>query len=575
VTYPEFLRAYHARAANLMWFLGAGASAAAGIPTADNLIWQFKRSIFCAQQRVSVRLFDNLSSRPVRDRLNHYFADLGSFPSPGSSDEYAAFFEAAYPDAHDRRSILEEYVRGVRPSYGHIALAALMKMRKARIIWTVNFDRLVEDAAARVLGSTSELAVTTLGNSAEVMRVLNEGRWPALIKMHGDFQSVRLKNTSDELRSQDEQLRYGLIESCKRNGLIVVGYSGRDDSIIDALQQAAAGGGSYSGGLFWFQRSDSAPCQRVGELLESTRAAGIQAELIQIETFDELLGDLLRQLVDIPAEIQIELDKTAARVSNTPIGPVGRGWPVIRTNGLPFSTWPNMARLIICEIGGTKEVRDTIARAGAGVVAVRARDGVLAFGSDARIQQVFRDFNITSLDYRSIEPKKLHFDSAEMGLLRDAFEVALTANTGVRVVRKRSHSLLTMDWPVVDNTTKSIFRNCADSLYGRVPGTDIKWCEALKIRLDYKLGHLWLLLEPTVYVPEMADEAARFRSADFIREKLARRYNKQWNSFLDAWIMLLLGNARERTFRTFDIEDGVDAKFSLGRITGFSRPALL
>lgn len=126
----------------------------------------------------------------------------------------------------------------------------------------------------------------------------------------------------------------------------------------------------------------------------------------------------------------------------------------------------------------------------------------------------------------------------------------------------------------MDNTIKSIFRDCTDQLDGRIPGTDIKWCEALKIRLDYKLGHLWLLLEPSVYVPEKADEAARLRSAGFIREKLARRYNKQWNCFLDAWITFLLGSGRERTFRTFGIEEGVDAKFSLGRITGFSRRAL-
>jgi len=201
--------------------------------------------------------------------------------------------------------------------------------------------------------------------------------------------------------------------------------SGRDDNIIEAFRQAAGSRGSYPTGLFWFQRSDSAPCHRVGELLEEAMAAGIQAELIQIDTFDELLGDLLRQLIDIPAEIQIELDRTAARVSNTPIGTVGRGWPVIRTNALPFSPWPNMARLITCEIGGTKEVRDVITRAGAGVVAVRSRDGVLAFGSDSAIRQAFHDFNISGLDYRAIEPKKLHFDSAEMGLLRDAFELAL------------------------------------------------------------------------------------------------------------------------------------------------------
>ena len=43
----------------------------------------------------------------------------------------------------------------------------------------------------------------------------------------GEFRSRRLKNTSDELRMQDEKLRRILIDSCRRLGLIVVGYSGR------------------------------------------------------------------------------------------------------------------------------------------------------------------------------------------------------------------------------------------------------------------------------------------------------------------------------------------------------------
>ena len=41
----EFLRLYPARAPQLMWFLGAGASAGAGIPTAWEMIWEFKRLI--------------------------------------------------------------------------------------------------------------------------------------------------------------------------------------------------------------------------------------------------------------------------------------------------------------------------------------------------------------------------------------------------------------------------------------------------------------------------------------------------------------------------------------------------
>lgn len=38
----DFARRFALRAGNLMWFLGAGASAAAGIPTAGDMIWEFK-----------------------------------------------------------------------------------------------------------------------------------------------------------------------------------------------------------------------------------------------------------------------------------------------------------------------------------------------------------------------------------------------------------------------------------------------------------------------------------------------------------------------------------------------------
>ena len=159
MTYDEFLRAYRPRASNLMWLIGAGASAAAGIPTADNLIWRFKRSLFCAEQRISIKAFEDLSSPAGRERLNRYFAEQDRFPRPGSPEEYAEYFEIAYRDSADRRTMLEEFMKGARPSYGHLALASLMKMNKARIVWTPNFDRLIEDAAAKIFGNTSELVV--------------------------------------------------------------------------------------------------------------------------------------------------------------------------------------------------------------------------------------------------------------------------------------------------------------------------------------------------------------------------------------------------------------------------------
>jgi hypothetical protein len=36
-----------------MWFLGSGASAAAGIPTALHMVWEIKQQLYISQRRVS------------------------------------------------------------------------------------------------------------------------------------------------------------------------------------------------------------------------------------------------------------------------------------------------------------------------------------------------------------------------------------------------------------------------------------------------------------------------------------------------------------------------------------------
>jgi len=42
----DFAQRFSLRSANLMWLLGAGASASAGIPTAGDMIWEFKQRLF-------------------------------------------------------------------------------------------------------------------------------------------------------------------------------------------------------------------------------------------------------------------------------------------------------------------------------------------------------------------------------------------------------------------------------------------------------------------------------------------------------------------------------------------------
>ena len=50
MTQEQFIRNFHALAdEEVDFFLGSGASIASGIPTGGDLIWEFKRSIYCSE----------------------------------------------------------------------------------------------------------------------------------------------------------------------------------------------------------------------------------------------------------------------------------------------------------------------------------------------------------------------------------------------------------------------------------------------------------------------------------------------------------------------------------------------
>ena len=245
---PEFLRAYPLRSPNIMWFLGAGASASSGIKTAYHMIWDFKARMYCSANRVSLKSLSDLGDPTTKARLQRFFDSKGDFPAEDAEDEYAAYFEKVYPDERDRRRYIDSAVSVGQPSYGYKAMAALIKSDRIRAVWSTNFDTMVEDTVIPLYGSRGKIVVATLGEPDMAVDALNEGRWPVLAKIHGDYQSRQLKNTPAELKSQDETMRFALVEACKRFGLAVIGYSGRDRSIMEVFEEAINGGRGFPGG---------------------------------------------------------------------------------------------------------------------------------------------------------------------------------------------------------------------------------------------------------------------------------------------------------------------------------------
>ena len=460
-----------------------------------------------------------------------------------------------------------------KPSFGHLALALLMDEKLCRTVWTTNFDRTLEDAAANILGGTGRLVTGDLGDPGKVRRAIDEGRWPVYGKLHGDYHSEALKNTAAELREQDAEMRRSLVDCCRRHGLAIVGYSGRDASVMEAFEEALDDGRGFPGGLFWFKRSQDEPFKAVSDLIERARALGIDAHIVEAEAFDELFVDLVRYLPQTADKMQ-RLDNTVRpRLTTTVPRKKVRVTPAIRTNALAVVSRPAMCRLVDCSIGGYEQIEEAITTAGVDIVARRSKQGVLAFGRDVDIRKAFEPYDIKEFNTHPLSAKRLVRETGERGLVREALFRVVGQTPDLRLERRGRSTVLL---PVPERVPAAVFNSRGarpvDQVSGTVPKTSVKWSEACKLRMDYRLDQTWLLLDPMIEteLPEDASEDVVETVREFVRERRAKRHNRMANALLDGWISLIFGDAQSVRLKAFDIGDGVDAEFELMRTSAFS-----
>jgi hypothetical protein len=133
---------------------------------------------------------------------------------------------------------------------------------------------------------------------------------------------------------------------------VTLGYSGRDSSIIEALTEAIDSGRGFPGGLFWFRRSGELPYHAVSDLMSKAKRAGVDAHLIEVETFDELFSDIVRFLPETERAAQSIQDAARPRLAKAALRIARSSTPAVRTNALPVTSYPAVCRLVVCEIGG-------------------------------------------------------------------------------------------------------------------------------------------------------------------------------------------------------------------------------
>jgi len=132
----------------------------------------------------------------VQLRFDAHFATEG-LPGPGDPAEYAVFFERLHPTALERQRAIARVLdqAAPAPNLGHVVLALLWLRQLARVVWTTNFDDVLEQAATLVSGAPRWLRRVDRTEPAAVGAVFDESPGPVLVKLHGDFQSTKLDNT--------------------------------------------------------------------------------------------------------------------------------------------------------------------------------------------------------------------------------------------------------------------------------------------------------------------------------------------------------------------------------------------
>lgn len=594
----------------MAWFLGAGASAASGIPTGYAMIRDFKAQIFCRENNLSKREIDTVDPIWI-ERIDAFFRQTSLLPPDGDPTEYAAAFEAVYPEPRHRRQYIDDAISKGTPCFGHQVLGSLIAAGKVDCAFTTNFDPLVEESAlsANALLPVADQArptVAAIDSAERAMRCLNESDWPLVAKLHGDYQSIAIMNTGSELEKQDTRMRHVLVEGCTRFGMVFVGYSGRDASIIEALDSALNKPSPFPNGLYWVTSAASRLLPSVTEFLERAQLAGVDVAIVECATFDELAAGIMKT-TDLPTVLfnRVMLGRPTPRLVPVQLPTAeARAFPVLRYSALLVERMPRAARRItLAEPTTSPAVRELLKQKNCrATVAANGRE-LAVFGRDQDILDALAPLGAKPAGEVQLNPVA---DSWALGLLYDALVRSLARHRPLIPRYKRSGHSVVVAAPRDGEDPERVRRDrqtltrlrevYGSELTGTVPGLGFPFQEGVFLKLDQIDGRWWCGFEPYTFVqiprpnfaqganPDEPDAAAADPlgarldrggdpAGDWRRERWAQRYNKNWAGIIDAWAQLLTSTGGG-TRQAFGLEDGsgIDAAFEVSPVTGWSRP---
>jgi len=553
-----------------------------GLPTATDIIWDLKRRYYAREENQEITQQD-LQNEAIQARIQS-FMDSRGFPPLWADSEYTTYFEKIFGEDRERqraylRAILAE--DRVTLTVGNRAMGALLAAGLTRVVFTTNFDSVVERAYADVSGRS--IIAYHLEGSIAALQALNNEEFPLYCKLHGDFRYDSVKNLSADLAHQDRQLGLCMQSAAGRFGFIVAGYSGRDSSVMELFRTALEQPTPFPNGLFWTSVKGAPVLPAVTDLIAAAQARGVKAYIVAIETFDALMLRLWRNLPNKPAELDSKVRRSISARVHISVPAPGNTKPLIRLNALPIRSLPSKCLAVrVKRPVDWRELRELQRDTDPRLIFTKA-DEIWCWGPRADVEKAFGN-NLVEIVEQDLStdltaPENLHLK----GFFEDALATALTRDRPLLSRTRRSCAIVIVDPHAEDKTSLDPIFRAVGKLSGEIPGlfapvteehpeqAKVFWAEAVRVSIAQKQGKTWAVLDPDIWVwPPRAREIA----TKYLDERRKGRLNSKFNLLLDAWVQGLIGSNARRTdvsisaFGTGDPAN--DPVFSIGSQTAFA-----
>lgn len=297
--------------------VGAGVSMGAGLPTAWDIVVDLAQQL-CRQ------IDPDHAGVLTADNVEEWYVETYNAPL-----SYSGLLEQVAPTVHEREAVLRRYfepksddngtdttTRRFLPSVAHESIADMMAAGVIRVVVTMNFDHLLEDAlSAR---SIDPVIVRTDSDAAGLgpLHTIQH----LVVHLHGDYRDpASMLNTGTELSGYELHMQHLLTRIVSSHGLIVAGWSAVHDHALRGilrrahrryytagwitpgdLEPAASELASMLGARLLHDTADEA-FARLADAVAALRKNNARHPLVQAVAIDRIKRDLTNQRPAITA----------------------------------------------------------------------------------------------------------------------------------------------------------------------------------------------------------------------------------------------------------------------------------